>query len=113
MLWNWKLTDEIELQMHFLLCVFVDQWVECALCIILKKKLEKLRKWKKKIANEAEKDVLFSKIYLLQFVESLPPLIPFGFCENIIILIFFLDSKTYTICWKFLCNLLKILIQFP
>lgn len=86
MLWNWKLTDEIVLQMHFLLCVFVDQWAECALCMILMKKLEKLKKWKKKIANEAEKDVLFSKIYLLQFDESLPALIPFGFCENTIIL---------------------------
>lgn len=51
-----------------------------------------------------KKDVLFSKIYLLQFDESLPALIPFGFCENTIILNFFKLEDLY--------NLLEISMQF-
>lgn len=59
MLWNWKLTDEIELQMHFLLCVFVDQWVECALCMILKKKIGKIEKMKEKDCEWSRKKMCY------------------------------------------------------
>lgn len=94
--WNWIANA------FLIMCLC---WSVSRMCIVydIKEKIGNIEKMKEKDCEwSKKKDVLFSKIYLLQFDESLPALIPFGFCENTII--FFRLEDLY--------NLLEISMQF-